>query len=269
MNTQYEKILHSPEISDNDKYYWGYQYRLAADVLVPYLTSHGAFRPGYTVAEIGCAEGGVLAAFEAAGATRTLGTDIASWRLETGRKINTILGLNAVLTGHDIINEEPLPEWNHAYDLVILRDVIEHLDDTEAALEHVSRILKPGGMLFVTFPPYHSPYGGHQHLIKNTWGRLPYIHLLPKKIFFRMIADGKKIDVDEVQRLHSIRLTAKKFITAAQKTGYQLHREEYYLLRPVFKMKFGLPTIPITPLKQVPLVKQVLSLEAAYILQWN
>lgn len=269
MNEQYEQILRDSDISENDKYYWGYQFRLAADVLVPYLQQHGAFTPGNAVAEIGCAEGGVLSAFEIAGAVQTLGTDIASWRLETGRTINSKLGLQAVLTDHDIIGQEPLPQWKHAYDLVILRDVIEHLDDTQAALKHITHILKPGGKLFVTFPPYHSPYGGHQHLIKNFWGRLPYLHLLPRPLFFRLIADGKEIDVHEVQRLHAIRLTANAFMQAARTTGYTLSHEEYYMLRPVFKMKFGLPTIPITPLKSLPFVKQLLSLEAAYILQWK
>lgn len=269
MNDLYNRVLQSSDIANNEKYYWGYQFRLAADVLVPYLKKYKAFQAGDTVAEIGCAEGGVLAAFELAGAQSTLGTDIAVSRLETGRTINNILGVKALLTAHDVIYEEPRPEWLHSYDLVILRDVIEHLDDTGIALKNIARLLKPGGCLFVTFPPYYSPFGGHQHLIKNIWGKLPYIHLLPKNIFFQLIANGKPIDVDEVQRLRSISLTTKKFVKAATDVGYALAHEEYYLLRPVFKMKFGLPSILLTPLKSVPFVQQFFSMEAAYILRWS
>lgn len=269
MSDPYRKILQASEISDNDKYYWGYQFRLAADVLVPYLQRYGAFRSGYKVAEIGCAEGGVLAAFELSGAQSTLGTDIAVSRLETGRAINRLLGVKALLTEHDVIYEEPKPEWLHTYDLVILRDVIEHLDDTEISLKNIARLLKPNGCLFVTFPPYHSPFGGHQHLIKNKWGKIPFIHLLPRKIFFELIANGKTIDVEEVRRLRDISLTTKKFMKAAENAGYGLYHEEYYLLRPVFKMKFGLPTISLTPLKSLPLVQRIFSMEAAYILRWQ
>lgn len=269
MANPYKKIVESQEISENDKYYWGYQFRLAHEELVAYLHRWGAFHTGDSVAEIGCAEGGVLSAFELAGARNTLGTDIAVSRLETGKLINRILGVQALLTAHDVIYEEPLPEWRQAYDLVILRDVIEHLDDTDTALRNIGRLLKPGGFLFVTFPPYHSPFGGHQHLVKNMWGRLPYIQLLPKQLFFSLIADGKTIDVEEVQRLHTISLTTKRFLRAANNAGYALHHEDYYLLRPVFKMKFGIPSLSLTPLKSLPLIQHFFSMEAAYILRWK
>ena len=269
MTDAYKTIMDVKDISDNDKYYWGYQFRLASEVLVEYMRNHGAFHPGDAVAEIGCAEGGVLAAFEIAGAKRALGTDIAVSRLETGRRINEILGLKAHLTTHDVIGQEPLPEWQHSYDLVILRDVIEHLDHTDIALRNISRLLKPGGFLFVTFPPYHSPFGGHQHLIETSRAKLPYIHLLPRPLFFRMIQGGSAINVEEVRRLRAISLTTKAFLSATQKEGYTLHHEDLYLLRPVFKMKFGLPTIPLTPLKSLPLVQRFFSMEASYILRWD
>jgi len=67
--------------------------------------------------------------------------------------------------------------------------------------------------------------------------------------------------------LRKIRLTPKKFLAAAEKSGYILSRKDYYLLRPIFKMKFGLPAVKITPLAILPPVQNLLSLEASYILQ--
>ena len=38
------------------------------------------------------------------------------------------------------------------FDLVLLRDVIEHLEETELSLRHVMDFMKPGGWLYVVFP---------------------------------------------------------------------------------------------------------------------
>jgi SAM-dependent methyltransferase len=269
MTTTYDLITASNLVSANEKHYWGYQYRLGAEVLVPYLRERGVFQQGTRVAEIGCAEAGVLMAFVEAGAgAGALGTDIEQHRLANGRIIAEAAGIPLTLSTHDVLFDEPLPEWRNAFDLVILRDVIEHLDDTYLALKNIQKLLKPHGYLFVEFPPYNSPFGGHQHLLRNTFGKFPYAHLLPKPLFNRMLHTGwHDVDIAEVRRLHSIRLSPAKFKRAAREAAYSLVHEQYFLLRPVFKMKFGLPTIPLTGIKWMPGVKEMLSLEANYILQ--
>jgi SAM-dependent methyltransferase len=271
MTNTYQRINASNLISANDKHYWGYQYRLGAEVLVPYLSERGVFQRGSRVAEIGCAEAGVLMAFVEAGAgDGALGTDIEQHRLANGRTIADAAEIPLTLSPHDVLFDEPLPEWRNAFDLVILRDVIEHLDDTFLALKNIQKLLKPNGYLFIEFPPYNSPFGGHQHLLRNTFGKFPYAHLLPKPFFNRMTASGwHEVDISEVRRLNTIRLSPAKFKRAATQAGYSLVHEQYFLLRPVFKMKFGLPTIPLTPIKWLPGVKEIFSLEANYILQMN
>lgn len=235
---------------------------------MPYLQERGVFQAGMRVAEIGCAEAGVLMAFVEEGAQETLGTDIEVHRLENGRIIAEAADIPLTLSTHDVLFDEPLPAWKHAFDLVILRDVIEHLDDTLLALQNIQKLLKPHGHLFVEFPPYNSPFGGHQHLLRNFYGKLPYIHLAPQPIFRHITSSGwHQVDIDEVRRLKNIRLSPRTFKAAADKAQYNIRHEQYFLLRPVFKMKFGLPTIPLTALRGIPGVKEVLSLEANYILQ--
>jgi len=260
-------IGNAPDISDNDKYYWGYQYRLAKEVLVPYLSRIRCFEEGMAVAEIGCAEGGVLSAFVEAGASGGLGTDIVQVRLDKATDYTARAAMNIEFTNHDIVYSEPEDKWKQKFDLVLLRDVIEHLDFTDLALRNIRKIIKPGGCLYVTFPPYHSPYGGHQHTVANKGGKLPFIHLLPDFIFHRLIASGRANDVEEVKRLQKIRLTPKKFEYAAVKEGFQVAYRDFFMLRPVYKMKFGLPSFKITRLSSLPLVKKFLSLEASYLLK--
>lgn len=267
-------------IPEHDKYYWGYQYRLAREVLVKQLVADGALWEGAAVAEIGCAEGGVMLACVQAGAARALGTDIESARLKAGetivRAVSTALTADCcppleeriTFSTHDILFDEPRAEWLGAFDLVILRDVLEHLANPTLALSNIQRVLKPNGYVLVEFPPYNSPFGGHQHLLGNRWGKLPYMHLLPEPLFRWMTASGTHpLNIEEVRRLRSVRLTPRKFFRAAHEAGYVLRAERYYLLRPVFKMKFGLPTVSLTPLRWLPGVKSWLSLEANYLLQ--
>ena len=150
---------------------------------------------------------------------------------------------------------------------VVLRDVIEHLDATADSLKNVMDFLKPGGFLYVVFPPYYSPFGGHQHALANTWGKLPFIHYLPKALWDPMIASGRKLDIEEVNRLRAIRLTISRFRKAAKSVGYRIVDEELFFLRPVFKMKFGLPTVKVNLVKHLPLLREVAALEASYLLQ--
>lgn len=259
-------------IKPNDKYYWTYQYLLARHTIVPQLLHDGVFQPGYAVAEIGCAEAGVLTAFIQAGAEQALGTDIETGRLEHGKNIlhqvQPDLLQKLTFSTHNVLFDEPQPQWQGAFDLVILRDVIEHLDDTLLALQNIRRLLKPGGSLFIEFPPYTSPFGGHQHLLKNFWGKIPYIHLLPRPVLHWCSKSGwHPVDIEEVRRLKTIALTPKKFLNAAYKAGYTVTHERYYLLRPVYAIKFGLPVIPLTFLRRFAGITALLSMEANYVLK--
>lgn len=267
MNDKIRLIDESRDIPQNYNYYWKYQYRLGNETLAPYLTRLNAFSAGTDAIEIGSAEGGVMCALKDKGAGQCVCTDIAENRLDMGRKISGLLGLDIEYKYHNILTD-PIPDhWKNRFGLALLRDVIEHLEDPESAMRSIKQVLKPGGYLFVTFPPYHSPFGGHQHTVANTLGKLPYIHLLPKGIFGKLVASGRENDIWEVMRLREIRLTPEKFFNAAKNAGYKIAHEEYYLLRPVFKMKFGLPEIKLTGIKSFPLVKKYFSLECAALLQ--
>lgn len=261
------KVLAS-DLSDNDKYYWGYMYDLGVSTIVPLLIEKGIFKNGDKVAEIGSAEGGVLHALAEAGASEAIGTDIAIERIKTGEYITQIAGLDVKYSTHDIINEEPFPEWHDRYDLVILRDVIEHLDSAYIALANIRKIMKPGGFLYVTFPSYYSPFGGHQHtLAGNFITKLPYLHYLPKNLFAKAISSGRPQDQEEVMRLRDIRLTPRKFRQAIHKSGLRIFKEEYYLIRPVYKAKFGLPALKNPKFLNFFPFNSIFCTESSFILQ--
>ena len=48
------------------------------------------------------------------------------------------------------------------FDLILLKDVIEHIPDQERVIPYLKEFLKPGGRVFFGFPPWYMPHGGHQ-----------------------------------------------------------------------------------------------------------
>jgi SAM-dependent methyltransferase len=254
-------------ISANDRYYFGYQYGLGTQYIVPYLRSQKVPLAGKRICEIGCGEGGVLAALADEGATYALGIDIRQEALDRADKFFPALGINSEFKIHDVTNQQTPPEWRESFDFVTLRDVMEHLDDTLGSLRHVMDFLRPGGYLYVVFPPYYSPFGGHQHALANLLGKLPFIQFFGDKIFNRLIKSGRSIDIEEVTRLRSIRLTIDKFRAAVTAAGLEMIDEELFFLRPVFKLKFGIDPLKVNFLKRIPFLREVAALEASYLLR--
>ena len=61
-----------------------------------------------------------------------------------------------------------------SFDTIIMNDAFEHLADPEAVLAECARLLKPGGRVFINFPPYGHPYGEH---LSDLIG-IPWVHRL-------------------------------------------------------------------------------------------
>ncbi|MCO6466690.1 MAG: class I SAM-dependent methyltransferase [Bradyrhizobiaceae bacterium] len=243
------------------------QYRLAVHTLIPWLEKLGVLPANPAVCEIGCGEGGVIDAFAQHGTSAALGTDIVGLLLEQiSIPIAKELNLPVDFTAHDVIGDAIPPEWDQRFDVVVLRDVIEHLDDQGAAMRSIRRILKPNGTILLTFPPYTSAFGGHQQLLGTTLGNLPFVHLLPRSVFEQIIKKGDEVNQDEVRRLHAIRASVKGVKDAARRAGLEVLAERYFGLRPVFRWKYNLPipTLELTAVRGFPLVK-TLAMEAAIV----
>ncbi len=63
---------------------------------------------------------------------------------------------------------------SESFDTIIMNDAFEHLADPEAVLAECERLLKPGGRVFINFPPYGHPYGEH---LSDLIG-IPWVHRL-------------------------------------------------------------------------------------------
>ena len=139
---------------------------------------------GKTVCDIGCGAGGKSLYYASLGAAHVTGLDILSQYGPQAETLARELGLADKFTFlcRDA-SQTGLPDGS--FDTVIMNDAMEHVADPAAVLAECARLLKPGGRLFVNFPPYGHPYGAH---LSDLIG-VPWVH-----VFFR---DETLIDVYE------------------------------------------------------------------------
>jgi len=76
-----------------------------------------------------------------------------------------------------------LPFAGDSFPLVFCASLIEHIAQPRELLREIRRILRPGGVVYLSFPPFYSPVGGHQFK--------PY-HLLGERLAIRLSGAGSK-----------------------------------------------------------------------------
>ena len=116
------------------------------------VISRMALPSGARILEIGCGPGGNLAMLRRHGQLQALETD------RQAREVAAALGLCPVLAG---ALPGPLPFSPASFDLVCLLDVLEHIEDEQAALLAVAALLKPDGRVLVTVPAYAWLWSSH------------------------------------------------------------------------------------------------------------
>jgi SAM-dependent methyltransferase len=117
-------------------------------LLLRFLKSRGVVVSGRRVADVGCGYGGYSLAL------RDSQADVfALDRSEDGMP----MGVPAV-----VADALALPLESDAFDVVICASLIEHVARPERLLADLLRITRPGGVVYLSFPPFYSPGGGHQ-----------------------------------------------------------------------------------------------------------
>jgi len=255
---------------DWETYYRRYQSTLAREYLIPEFAGWGVDPAGKRVLEVGCGNGGCGAEFARHGA-RVVMMDVDERLVRLAIEHNAREGVAADARAGDALDEDA-PFWGLGpFDIVLFRDVMEHVASPAAALGIVRRHLAPGGVVLVVFPPYYSPYGGHQQILPRKkilavpYNKLPYLQWLPRRIFLGLVR-GDAPSNAEVARLNGIRLTIRKFEREAGAAGFVVRGKRLYLSRPSFALRYGLPVVPAGFLGRVPLLAEALVTAAHYLL---
>lgn len=154
--------------------------------VIPFIENHLKVDKQIRVLEIGCGECGNLPPFLDMGC-EVVGVDISEPQIEKAKTYLSEFVESGQLTLYveDIYNMNgPTGIDIGSFDLIIMRDVIEHIHNQDKFLGHLRYFLAEQGKVFFGFPPWYMPFGGHQQVVKHKLGsKLPYIHLLPNFLY--------------------------------------------------------------------------------------
>lgn len=254
---------------DREKYF-EIQVKNAGEDVIPFIRKKFELKSGSRVLEIGCGEGGVLKAFINQNCSG-VGVELDETRLEFARNfLKEEIGNNTVnLIARDIylVSEE---ELGGKFDLIILKDVIEHIHDQKKLLFRLRNLLLPGGAVFFGFPPWQMPFGGHQQICKTKWlSKLPYYHLLPRKLY-RWILTKFNEPVEDLLEVKDTGISIERFEKTVKQTGYKIINKTFYLINPIYKYKFGWkPRKQLPVLRDIPYVRDFFTTCVYYLITAN
>jgi ubiquinone/menaquinone biosynthesis C-methylase UbiE len=118
-------------------------YQIAGPRIEKVRRIFAAFKERKKVLDVGCADGSILLPF--VHVHELHGVDISE---SLAAKANAS-GIQTKV--HDLL-AKPLPYPDKLFDVVFSGETIEHHVDTDWMLSEINRVLKPGGILILTFP---------------------------------------------------------------------------------------------------------------------
>jgi SAM-dependent methyltransferase len=156
---------------------------------------------GRRVLDLGCGLGEYVRAFERHGA-RALGCDIAASRLVEARKRGLALERPS-RAEYLAAAGERLPFADGSLDVIVLNEVIEHVDDDRETLREVSRVLKPGGICILYAPNRLYPFETHGIYLgkRYVFGNIPFVNWLPDVARRRLVPHARAYRHHDWRRL--------------------------------------------------------------------
>lgn len=223
--------------------YIKWQYENAANYVIPFIEQKLKIVKGMKVLEIGCAEGGVLKAFVDKGCIGS-GIELSESRYKRATKTlaQEIKEGRAFLIRKNIYEVDIHKEIPHLYDLIVLKDVIEHIPEQEKLLAKLREFLNPNGHIFFGFPPWQMPFGGHQQIAKNKLlSVLPYYHLLPRFLYKGLLnALNEPISTEGLLEIKDTGISIERFERICKSNNYSIQLRKFFLVNPIYFYKFGL-----------------------------
>ena len=144
-----EREVYEAMAEHDERHWW---YRARRQVVAELIRRKVPLPKVAKLLEIGCGTGHNLPMLGEFGQVEALEVDPIARGMAEKRLGRTVLS-------------SPLPALegvpDDTYDMVAALDVVEHIPDDKAALEGISRVLKPGGKLLMTVPAHQWMWSAH------------------------------------------------------------------------------------------------------------
>lgn len=225
--------------------------------IIPFIQQVKRIDESVQVLEIGCGEAGNLKPFLDLGCLCT-GVDFSTPKIEKGKEFYATHPnvKNIRLISEDIYKTK---EFHSQFDIIIVRDVIEHIHDQDKFLGLMKNLMAPNGVAFFAFPPWQNPFGGHQQICESKiLSALPYYHLLPATLYktvLKMFGESAA-KITSLLEIKETGISLERFEKLVEKNGYSQLLKILYFINPNYEVKFGLkPRILSTWLGKIPYVR--------------
>ncbi len=195
---------------------------------------------GARVLDIGCGIGTYVKKLsEISG--EVYGVDIDAKRVQNGKA-----------KGLSVAVSERLPFTDGSFDVVLLNEVIEHVEDDAETLQEACRILRPGGHVVIYAPNRLYPFETHGVYLgkRYVFGNIPLVNYLPNVLRRRLVPHARAYtsgglrriikDLDADLIVHTQVYPGFDNITARSKAIGGLLRAVFSRLESSFMRAFGL-----------------------------
>lgn len=250
--------------------YFDIQAANSRDSVIPFIETYRSLPAGAKILEVGCGEGGVLSSFIEKGHTG-VGIEVQEGRVNNGaqwlKEEMTTGAIRFIIADIYQVCPEQLTERFH---LIIVKDVIEHLHDKKALLERLRNFLCPDGAIFFGFPPWQMPFGGHQQICSNKYlSRLPWLHLLPRSVYKKVLFFGKE-PVSDLMDIYDTRISIEDFEKLVKQSDYRIIGKRHFLVSPIYRYKFGWkPREQLVVIRHLPYLRNLFTTAVYYLLAAN
>ena len=250
----------------NRKLYFHELAQTSQKYFIPYIKQFKQLGQDSRILEIGCGDGGNLLPFAQMG-YYTLGVDISERRIADAQKFFTDCNAKGDFLASDVFL---LEELYGTFDVIICHDVIEHIGEKKRFLSLLPQFLAKNGIVFMSFPAWQMPFGGHQQTCVRKGVRvLPWIHLLPMPVYRGILRLFKESEqhIEELMDIRRSRMTVETFESLCRMAGYVVLERTLWFVNPHYKAKFGLHPMKLRlGLDRIPYLRNWLSTSCWYVI---
>jgi len=251
------------------KLYFEHQRLTTQNYIIPFIEKRFKIETGMNVLEIGCGEGGVLKAFAELGCVCT-GVELDTEKYEmASRMLKSEVERGRVALFHKNIYDPDFNRRFHAqFNLIVLKDVIEHIPDQRKLLSYLHTFLKEKGVIFFAFPPWQMPFGGHQQMCESFLKKTPWFHLLPMALYktlLKFMREPQKI-IDGLIANKKTGISIERFQHILKKNDYHICERRYFLFNPIYKYKFKInPKEQFRSISHLPFIRNFVTTAVYYL----
>ena len=240
--------------------------RTSEKYYIPYISKYKKIS-GTKVLEIGCGDGGNLLPFAEMGC-RTTGVDIDNGRIIDAKRFFEERHADGLFIVSDVFMLEGM---ERSFDLVICHDVIEHIENKMVFLIKLQSFLRSDGLLFIAFPAWQMPFGGHQQICHSkVISRLPFIHLLPNPVYKALLKRGGESErcIGELLSIKKTQMPIGPFEQLLHQAALTIVDRTLFFINPHYETKFRLKPRKLSALiEKMPYIRNFCTTSCFYLLR--